>query len=106
MVESNAFEGCDRLKYIKLPEALEKMGSRCFAKSGLEKVALRPMISENYADVFYECDSLTTVKLLNGTETIAEGWFPEGKIETVIFSESVTYIQDRAFYGWISLKQV
>ena len=56
VIESSAFEGCDGLRHIRFPEALEKAGSRCFAKSGLEKVTLRPMISENYADIFDECD--------------------------------------------------
>ena len=65
-IGGQAFSHCYSLKHIQLPSGLEKIGARCFAKSGLWKIAFPESVREVGAGAFYRCEYLRSVQLNEG----------------------------------------
>lgn len=76
------FEGCSSLKSIELPSSIKNIGVRAFAKSGIESISLPTTTISK--ETFSECHYLTSVTLSN----------------------SVTLIEDSAFYDCYNLKEL
>lgn len=52
-IEYGAFENCESLRSIDLPEGLEYVGEMCFAGSSLESVRLPPAMKVVEKFAFY-----------------------------------------------------
>ena len=54
-IECCAFQNCKSLKSIRLPDGLEKIGALCFQNSCLEEIILPASVKEVGAWAFYDC---------------------------------------------------
>lgn len=74
---SRTFYGCERLRAIKLPEALESVGACCFAHSGLREVEIPAGVAEIREFAFWGCGELRSVRCALGSRlaTIGEHAF-------------------------------
>lgn len=46
------FYDCESLKHIKLPDRLEKIGPKCFERSGLEEITVPASVKEIGGEAF------------------------------------------------------
>lgn len=51
-IEFSAFESCERLKSVTLPDKLEYIGKRCFCRSGLGSIRLPPALKAVESSTF------------------------------------------------------
>ena len=79
-IESNAFEGCNKIVSIEMPESLEAIGTHAFAScSALRSVVIPENITEIDDDAFSDCISLENVTF-NGDTDFLEDDFGECRI--------------------------
>ena len=74
-IEYKAFENCQNLKNITLPEGIENIGEWCFYESALESIAFPSSLKTIEKGAFYQCRSLKRAKLSEGLESIGEWCF-------------------------------
>ena len=55
-IEYSAFQCCDNLRSIDLPDKLETIGMHCFSWSSLEKIVLPPNVKKVGLDAFRGCE--------------------------------------------------
>lgn len=67
-INKAAFENCEKLKHIKLPESVKTIEPSAFAKTGLEEIVLSPSIESIDTLAFNGCKSLKKVVFLNNAE--------------------------------------
>ena len=116
-----AFNGCKRLKSINLPDTVTTIGTRAFDATGLPATVDGVVYADNWlvgvsgapqnvtvssgtvgiADyAFFQCGSLSTVKLPDSLEVIGRGAFMLcERVSIAQFSASLREIDDYAFYG-------
>ncbi len=115
-IEIYAFESCDSLANVTINS--NSFISKDFSQSELsEKPCLKYIFGtqvkeytiggnvEKIGDyAFYECDSLTTVRITSDLDSIGSCVFYNcAKLEEVIIPDNVKYIGSSAFYGCTSL---
>jgi hypothetical protein len=84
-IKSRAFQYCDKLNTIVLPNSL--------------------IYLESFA--FYYCKSLTNITIPDNVETIAESTFERcEKLNTIILPNGLNYIKSHAFYRCTSLTTI
>ena len=83
-IESDAFYNCESLKEIALPESMEKIGEGAFTGSGIIAVSVPDALKNRTADFDIENGRLKKYLGFGGEVTIPD---------------SVTRIDERAFYG-------
>lgn len=84
-IGDDAFNECNKLKYLSLPVRLKSMGTRAFAKTAsLQEIVMR----EDTKHPVPVADRLTTIK----SET-----FTESNVEEITIPASVTLIESAAF---------
>ena len=95
-----AFERCDGITEIRLPESLEEIGTAAFAGcTGLKRLELPDSLQTIYIDAFSGCSGLTgTLAIPPNVTHIGDRAFANcsGLTELVI-SQSVTHIGDGTF---------
>ena len=120
------FDGCSSLESIVLPEGVTKIGYRYdhdwwifhtheqqYAFRGctsLQSVTMPDTVQEIEVQSFAGCTSLTEITLSNNLEHIGEEAFRDSGLTFVIFPETMTNIETKAFYNcqnltWISFRQ-
>ena len=75
-VESYAFEGCNSLESVNIPEGVTSIGSQAFSGcSSLESIDIPSSVTSigNYA--FYECSSLESITIPEGVTSIEDDAF-------------------------------
>lgn len=116
-IECEAFQGCKNLTNIEIPTSVTSIGEHAFLSTGLKNIKLsnsKTLIDryafrecknlataeisaiQNYS--FLSCSSLTTVKILDGVTSIAQGAFADcTNLTTIEIPDSVDYIGSGAF---------
>lgn len=91
-IMSQAFQNCDNLERIKLPEFIHEISYGCFAECDkLNNIIIPNGVEEIYSSAFENCKSLTNITFSNNTRnygsSVFEGtpWYdnqPDGAIYT------------------------
>lgn len=102
-----AFDACESLTTIKLPDTLTKLGISAFRSSGIKTIALPNSLTSIGQETFYACTSLEEVTLGNATNSIGIKAFAScSKLNSIELPESVKYVGSSAFYQCSSLSSL
>lgn len=96
----SAFQGCDNLTYVTLPQAIPDISAWCFANCPkLNRVDFdRSVVSEIKKRAFYACFCLTDVKMSPALRTVGEHAFNScNSLSTVVLPPAVRTIGYGAF---------
>ena len=97
-IEDNAFEGCNELTNITIPESVTKIGNYAFYESALTSINIPNSVTTIGDDAFYRCWDLRCVTIPNSVTEIGDGAFYGCKeLTNITIPESVTTIGDFAF---------
>ena len=103
---ASAFEGCEDLKKVTIPDSVEFIGVRAFANSGVTEVNLPAGLSEHsnelFCFTFWHCGSLKTVstdQLTKPLNQIGMGCFTECGAMTGFDFSKADIIEYLAFNG-------
>ncbi|MBQ2738601.1 MAG: leucine-rich repeat protein [Oscillibacter sp.] len=111
---AEAFDGCDALREVVLPAGV-KLGNKCFAGSGLEKVTFLgdtvEMVDVNYvgdcAYIFQNCTALKEITLPAKQTRLVHGMFAGcSALERIVLPEGITVLPNSLFWNCTSLKEV
>ena len=105
-IEDSAFSGCTVLKELTLPGSLKHVGEKVFGGSNIEIVHVEEGITELAPVMFADCP-LTQVDLPNTLTTIQDAAFYNcTKLKEITLPNSVTQLGEGVFQGCSSLSQV
>lgn len=105
-IEDSAFSGCTMLKELTLPGSLKHVGEKVFGGSNIEIVHVEEGITELAPVMFADCP-LTQVDLPNTLTTIQDAAFYNcTKLKEITLPNSVTQLGEGVFQGCSSLSQV
>lgn len=105
-IEGSAFSGCTVLKELTLPGSLKHVGEKVFGGSNIEIVHVEEGITELAPVMFADCP-LTQVDLPNTLTTIQDAAFYNcTKLKEITLPNSVTQLGEGVFQGCSSLSQV
>lgn len=106
-IGKNAFEDCDKLERVILPDSLKVIGYGAFLGAGLISVDIPDGVEKLDALAFSCCHKLKNVKFGKGLKTIGAGAFDfSDLLQSVILPEGLTFIDRKAFYECTSLTSV
>ena len=120
VILDGAFSGCKNLKQIDLPEALEYLGSFCFAKSGIteldfpnslksipsfccngcsemETISIGRQVKKIEYMAFSGCSKIRSVTLPESLSEIGSEAFSETSISTIIFPSGMSKVDKEVF---------
>lgn len=60
-IDENAFYGCKRLSYVKIPDSVTKIGYDAFKYSSISSITIGKGITYIGSAAFYSCDNLTDI---------------------------------------------
>ena len=105
---SSAFEDCDSLTSIKIPNSVTSIGERAFSRcDSLTSIKIPNSVTSIGEYVFSSCDSLTSIKIPNSVTSIGGGAFDGcSSLASIEIPNSVTSIGDYAFDGCSSLTSI
>ena len=101
-IGNNAFENCENLSNIEIPDSVTGIGESAFKNSNLQNIKVPDSVIEMYSEVFCGCRELRTVELSNNPEFKFNlpGMFKNCNLLTNIkIPKNVTDICREAFYG-------
>lgn len=105
-IEGSAFSGCTVLKELTLPGSLKHVGEKVFGGSNIEIVHVEEGITELAPVMFADCP-LTQVDLPNTLTTIQDAAFYNcTKLKEITLPNSVTQLGEGVFQDCSSLSQV
>ena len=106
-IDDDAFRNNEKLKSVKLPDALIGIGVEAFAFcKSLESVNI-PEGIKDFSPAFRGCEKLKTVVIPVGVERIDQGMFSDCiSLENVTLPNSLKIIDGGAFENCISLKSI
>lgn len=88
-IEYSAFEGCESLRSVFLPEGLTHIGKRCFFRGGLEEIVFPASVRDVCPRAFQQCKQLRKVVLNAGLQTLgAKEQANENEEEGYVFAGS------------------
>ena len=103
-----AFQNCDSLKSITIPNSVESIGGYAFQYCNyLETVVLPNGLKSISYNTFYDCNSLKSIVIPNSVTSI--GYMAFGYcygLESIVIPNSVTYIDYYAFSYCDNLKNI
>ncbi len=124
-IGNSAFLDCVSLSEISLPDNLKSLGSFAFGNcSGLTSVTLPESLVSIGENVFKGCDKLTSAVVpvralsflptqsiekltIDGGESVPKNSFENSQsLKTLVLGESVTSVNDWAFYNCSSLSEI
>ena len=107
-IGNNAFENCDNLSKIVLPENVESVGEKAFYHCDLlENVKLNNKLNSLNSNVFCSCKNLKQIEFLEGLTFIGDGAFGNCyELQEIVLPKTVQKIGVEAFYNCDSLINV
>ena len=86
----HAFQNCEKLEDIQLPESLTKIGEGCFKNSGLINISISKAVKQIAKETFCDCINMKNVYFEEGLEYIGENAFKnDNKLNTVVLPDSI-----------------
>ena len=98
-IGEKAFDNCNRLYSISIPNSVTSIRRGAFSFSGLVAVTIPASVTSLGEHAFEGCWSLTTVNLSEGLKSIGEWAFAHTGLFTVTIPNSVESIGEWAFSG-------
>ena len=100
-IAENAFRKCVRLKTLRIPDSVKKIGKGAFEGcSELTDVTIPDSVTEIGESAFKGCAALTSVVIPDRVAVIEKWTFEDcSSLETAYVPDSVTEIRTRAFSG-------
>jgi len=100
-----AFDGCQSLETITLPQYMEEIGKMTFRGcKSLKSIELPEGITGISVKTFYGCESLTFMKFPSTTKAIGDEAFNGcSKLDSIVVQTPIS-IGERSFYGCKSIK--
>lgn len=96
-IQEKAFEGCYKLREVKLSEGLKHIGKEAFRHSGIQKITIPDSVTQIEEGAFEGCEKLKTATLSQGLVKILDNTFDHSGIEKIVIPDSVEYIGKYAF---------
>lgn len=104
---ASAFNGCQSLTAIVIPDSVVFIGNQAFAGTGLVSVSIPASVSKIDFGAFYECIHLTAVEIPSGITEIGVATFSYcTALSQITIPQGVQTIADRAFSNCIRLASV
>lgn len=107
-IGNKAFEGCNGLTRIKLPDTITKIGYSAFANcSGLTSITIPDSVTEIGDYAFYYCSGLTSITIPDSVTEIGYWVFAYCRgLTSITIPDSVTAIRGRAFTNCSDLTSI
>ena len=107
-IEHHAFEYCDRLARVVIPDGVTYIGSSAFyGCSDLREVVIPDSVKTIGGLAFYSCRSLRHINLPEKLTKIAEYTFEYcSSLTDIVIPDNVTCIEKHAFYCCTGLDQI
>ena len=109
-IEQSAFQECRELRKITFERGnkLEKIGSRSFEDTSIERFALPTLPKEIGEDAFLVRPQVQDPQVLlpNGIKVIPELLFSKTGVRCVVFPASLEEVQEKAFFKCAVLKKI
>lgn len=101
-----AFQGCDSLVHVTIPDTVTKINGYCFADcSNLETIQLPSNLEVIREGTFSGCESLKTITIPHGVTRIQRGAFKNcTSLEEVWLPNTLVSIEAEAFQGCENLR--
>lgn len=107
-IESAAFEDCEKLASLTLPNGVERIGDTAFKNcTALKGVAIPASAVEIGASAFEGCTALVTVSVGGGVDTLGQrAFYGCTGLTAIVLPDSLTEIDSETFATCSSLKNV
>ena len=107
-IDGSAFEGCQSLKSVTIPDSVTTIWSGAFAScENLESIIIPNSVTYMGNSVFYCCTSLKSVSLPEGMDTLGNSFFAHcSSLEAVTIPGTVTTIESNVFENCFSLTEI
>lgn len=106
-ISDGAFNSCETLTKVVIPNTITKIGRLAFRLTGLTRIEIPESVTEISEGAFSECKALSQVHIPESVTEIGEGAFQGcDNLSQINIPESVTEIGERAFSGCDILSQI
>ncbi len=107
-IGNSAFSGCHSLTSITIPDSVQSIGRYVFYYcSSLTSVTIGNSVTSISSFAFYNCSKLTSVTIGNGVTSIDSYAFRDcSSLTSITIPDSVTSIGGSAFYNCSSLEEI
>ena len=107
-IPSRAFDGCNSLESVTLPDGLTSIGNQVFSNcANLESITLPDGLTSIGDSAFYRCIKLKSIILPDSLTSIGHGVFSDcSSLASITLPDGLTSIGNGAFNGCSGLKDV
>lgn len=96
-IGKSVFEGCSRLKKVRLPKSLIEIGDYAFKDNALEEIAIPPNVRVIGSFAFSYCKKLKKILLPDNFKYISTSMLSHTALEEITIPQSVVHIGYGAF---------
>ena len=98
-MQTYVFEDCKKLKTVKLPDGIKKIGECLFMGcESLTSVVVPPTVTEIGERAYYDCKSLSSVTLPEGLVKICDSAFSDTSLTSLVIPSTVMEMGTWAFF--------
>lgn len=102
-IKATTFSGCEDLKEVLLSSTVKSLGKCAFLSCGkLESIDLMNVTNIDEG-CFQNCSSLLNIKMNKVTSIGEESFYACRQLQSIDFSDDLTFVGQRSFYGCSSL---
>lgn len=102
-----AFYYTPNLSSLKIPVGVTKIGSQCFAASGIVSLDIPDAVTELPGAMFSGCSNLKSIKLPSNLTSLSKSMFSGcTALESITIPDGITSIPSSCFYNCYSLAEI